>query len=321
MKRFKNILYVFQSYEDQSQAIARAVSLAENNQAALTVLDVLPSDSVDIGLPPGGPVSAELGAVLKSGRRKAMEALVEPHRKRLEIRLESAEGIQFLEVIRAVLRGGHDLVIKPAEDPEWLERLFGSEDMHLLRKCPCPVWLMKPGEKSNYQCIVAAVDFDPADPDTVDRGINREIVELAVSLALSDFASLHLVHAWDAPAVNLLRMWSDDPEAAVAGYLETERTRHRIGIESLSRKLRQEIGDETCDYLSPRFHLINGAARKVIPQVAAEVQADLMIMGTVARTGIPGLIIGNTAESILDQLRCSVLAVKPPGFVSPVTLD
>ena len=44
-------------------------------------------------------------------------------------------------------------------------------------------------------------------------------------------------------------------------------------------------------------------------------------MGTVARTGIPGLLIGNTAETILQRVDCSVLAVKPDGFVSPVGLD
>jgi nucleotide-binding universal stress UspA family protein len=43
-------------------------------------------------------------------------------------------------------------------------------------------------------------------------------------------------------------------------------------------------------------------------------------MGTVARSGIPGLIMGNTAEAILTELECSVLAIKPPGFVTPVTL-
>ena len=48
---------------------------------------------------------------------------------------------------------------------------------------------------------------------------------------------------------------------------------------------------------------------------------DLIVMGTVARTGIPGLIIGNTAESTLSQIHCSVLAVTPPGFVTPVTLE
>jgi nucleotide-binding universal stress UspA family protein len=41
----------------------------------------------------------------------------------------------------------------------------------------------------------------------------------------------------------------------------------------------------------------------------------------VARTGIPGLIIGNTAESVLSKIDCSVLAVKPPNFITPVTLE
>ncbi len=46
-----------------------------------------------------------------------------------------------------------------------------------------------------------------------------------------------------------------------------------------------------------------------------------VVMGAVARTGIPGFIMGNTAETILNQIGCSVLAVKPPGFVTPVTLE
>ena len=51
-----------------------------------------------------------------------------------------------------------------------------------------------------------------------------------------------------------------------------------------------------------------------------EVEADLVVIGTVGRTGIPGLIIGNTAENVLQTTSASVLAVKPSGFVSPVTL-
>ncbi|ABM21246.1 MAG: universal stress protein [Gammaproteobacteria bacterium] len=45
---------------------------------------------------------------------------------------------------------------------------------------------------------------------------------------------------------------------------------------------------------------------------------DLIVMGTVGRVGIPGLIIGNTAESILEQAKCSVLAIKPEGFKTPI---
>jgi len=70
--------------------------------------------------------------------------------------------------------------------------------MHLLRKCPCPVWIMKPPEKSKYSSILAAVDFDPVNPKVSDQVLNREILELASSLALTDSASLHIVHAWEA---------------------------------------------------------------------------------------------------------------------------
>ena len=46
---------------------------------------------------------------------------------------------------------------------------------------------------------------------------------------------------------------------------------------------------------------------------------DILVMGTVARTGIPGFIMGNTAENLIQELKCSLLATKPNGFVSPIT--
>ncbi len=69
------------------------------------------------------------------------------------------------------------------------------------------------------------------------------------------------------------------------------------------------------------FHVIKGHAQHVVPELASELAADLVVMGTVARTGIAGLFMGNTAEDILTQLDCSVLTIKPPGFTSPVTLE
>jgi nucleotide-binding universal stress UspA family protein len=50
-----------------------------------------------------------------------------------------------------------------------------------------------------------------------------------------------------------------------------------------------------------------------------EQDIDLLVMGTVCRTGISGFLIGNTAEEVLNQIDCSVLTVKPEGFVTPVT--
>jgi nucleotide-binding universal stress UspA family protein len=67
-----------------------------------------------------------------------------------------------------------------------------------------------------------------------------------------------------------------------------------------------------------RIHLPKGEAGELIPEVAERERIDLVVMGTVARSGIPGFFIGNTAERILHSLPSSVLAVKPDGFVSPV---
>jgi nucleotide-binding universal stress UspA family protein len=59
----------------------------------------------------------------------------------------------------------------------------------------------------------------------------------------------------------------------------------------------------------------------VIVELAAAENSDLIIMGTIGRTGIPGLLIGNTAETVLGQVDCSVLTVKPEGFDTPVRLE
>lgn len=320
MKLFKSILYVAGATADEDAALARAASLAGNNQARLTVIDVIAPLAPGGALPAGGPGPAELHEYRLAERRKALESRLAPYQN-LDIRVEVRTGHTSIEAIRAVLRDGHDLVLKRAEDPRWIDRLFGSDDMHLLRTCPCPVWLLKPAEPANYASIVAAVDFDAFEPASITQELNRRLLDLAGSLALSDFAALHVVHAWEAPAETLLRTWSDTPDEAASNYVEGERLRHQNALDRLQDHLRGELDPKAYEYLAPRFHLVHGPAATTIPEQAARLNADLVVMGTVARTGVSGWLIGNTAETILDQLECSVLAVKPPGFTSPVKLD
>lgn len=64
--------------------------------------------------------------------------------------------------------------------------------------------------------------------------------------------------------------------------------------------------------------LLKGEPEDLIPATITDTKIDILIMGTVARTGISGFIIGNTAENILQKIDCSLLALKPQGFVSPV---
>ncbi|MGE3775104.1 MAG: universal stress protein [Gammaproteobacteria bacterium] len=312
MQGFENILCVVATQDtDGGPALRRALATAESSQARLTVATVLPALSV------GRP---EQQAILIERVRSALAAMTAEYGSDLAIEHEVLVGTAFLEVIRAVLARRFDLLIKTAERPSFIARLFGSDDMHLLRKCPCPVWLTHPEEKANYESILAAVDIAEEAAGADVGALNRQILHLASALALSDPADLHVLHVWDAVLEQTVRSWSANPDREAASYVQGERQLHERGMKALEAYLRAELGKEAYEYLAPDFHLQRAAPATQIPKAALQFGADLVVMGTVARTGIAGLFIGNTAEAVLEQLHCSVLAVKPAGFISPVTL-
>jgi nucleotide-binding universal stress UspA family protein len=197
--------------------------------------------------------------------------------------------------------------------------------MHLLRKCPCPLWLVKPQAPSPCRRILATVDVDAAYPEAeldTRHALNLQVLELASSLAISDFAELHIAHAWHAVGESAMRGgFMTAPEKKIIAYVEQVRRERARGLDMLVREVTGDMGQDVLDYLKPQTHLLKGWARKEIPALAKRIEADLVVMGTVARTGVPGLLMGNTAETILNQIDCSVLAIKPPGFVTPVTQE
>ena len=326
MQRFKKILCVMEHGEASKPALERAVALAENNQAELKVVDVIPRLSAGTGMPDGGPVSRDYQAAMVSGHEARIAALVEPYLQRLDIQHKVLLGTSFLEVIREVLRNGHDLVIKCPESPSWLDRFFSGDDMHLLRKCPCPVWLVKPEAPRSYKRILAAVDVDESYLPTelaTRHALNVQILEVAASLALSEFADLHVVHVWDSiyESISGFVISSEISPEKEALNIDQERRQHQQWLDTLLRNSGNKATRDALGYLKPQTHLIKGGARKEIPMLAKRLQIDCIVMGTVARTGIRGYIMGNTAETILEQIDCSVLAIKPPGFVTPVALE
>jgi nucleotide-binding universal stress UspA family protein len=230
-------------------------------------------------------------------------------------------GRPFVEIIRQVLRNDHDLVIKSAKAATHLENtLFGSTDMHLLRKCPCPVWIIKPTEHHQYRRILAAVDQDPENAGT--DVLNCQILEMSASLALAEFSELHVVHAWQLVVERYLRSpLTGGTDAEVDAMMTEEASKRQRWLEDLVNTYAAKADKDAVDYLTPQLHLVKGDAKRTVPTTARELDVDLVVMGTVARTGIAGLFIGNTAESILNQLNCSVLTIKPTAFVSPVTLE
>ena len=311
MERFKNILVVHEDDEAGRSTLSRAVDLATRNQAELTLIQVIGKIPTDYqmlitSLPPD-----EIMRMVIEERTRRLEQYAASFSRPIRVRVVA--GREFLEIIRDVLRNNHDLVLKTARGMTGaMGMLFGSTAMHLLRKCPCPVWLIKPGSEQSFQRIMAAVDVVPLEFE--ENTLNRKIVKLAGSLTRMGNGALYIVHAWEKMdtvfSPGKLNYFSDSIETLI----NESRKIHTKWLNDLLDK---------CDLTDIKYekHVQSGWAEEIIPQFAERNDIDLIVMGTVCRTGIPGFFIGNTAEKIVHKVNCSVLAIKPEGFETPVRLE
>ncbi|WP_421861754.1 universal stress protein [Motiliproteus sp.] len=305
MNGFSNILYFADAELGSTPALERAIALAERHNARLTLMDVVDRLAPIASLKQ--QLNHDINEIVQQFQVQALNKLVsgiEPLRYPVQVKVNSGWG--FIEVIREVMSGTYDLLIKSAHNG--CERRLSSGDMHLLRKCPCPVWIDRSSTTTAYRSILAAVDpTSEHHDDCADR-----VLELAAMVANNDGAQLGLVHAWQLAGESMLRDGLLEFEnAQLESLLEQQRSSQAQAVESLLKQHQLSSGDV-------EVHLQKGPASQVINQVREQVGADLVVMGTVGRTGLPGFIIGNTAEDVLQQSCCSVLAVKPSGFVSPV---
>ncbi|HKL78543.1 MAG TPA: universal stress protein [Gammaproteobacteria bacterium] len=307
MERFKKILFFADPQGTNDTALNRAVDLAERQGARLTVVDVVEAVPAEVGRLLRSWSSEQLARLLHEERAAELESIAERARDR-QVRTEVRvlTGTPFLEVIREVLRGGHDLVIKGTTPAPGLD----STDMHLMRKCPVPLWVLKGSYGREPFRILAAVDPGPEEP----ADLNHKILELAHSLALREGAELHVAHAWQLAGEHILRsgrahMPTDEVETLMAGVKESH---WRWLNELLAHYARRKVRAVP--------HLLQGNPAAALTDFAAEQEVDLIVMGTVARTGLAGFFIGNTAETVLERADCSLLAVKPDGFRTPVSL-
>jgi len=304
MNRFKNILYVSDGQTDTCSALERAMALAENNHARLTVVDVI--DAVDEDEKIHERFGVSLNRLLHDHRLNELASLIEPYQTDDQIIYTRVlSGSMFAEIIKMVMQGNYDLVIKASSSPANLEEhLLGSTDMHLLRKCPSPVWIDRPGKAIPYQQILAAVD------PLGDAGAANNIMQLATSLAAREKAQLQVVHAWQFYGESMIRNGRAKLSIAEADALVDGEYKRRV--DKLNTLLKN-YGLSTDD---DNVHLVKDQAVPGILQ--ASESADLIVMGTIGRVGVPGFFIGNTAEEVMQMTQASILAVKPDGYISPL---
>jgi nucleotide-binding universal stress UspA family protein len=317
MKRFKNILLVCNFDAKQHMSVERAVSLAKQNEARLTVFSVVKELPADVRMTITSMLPQELLELVIHDRQEKIDALAaDMGQQGVDARTQVVTGTPFLEIVRQVLRDKHDLVILAAEGKGGVkERLFGSTSMHLMRKCPCPVWVVKPAKREKYKRILAAVDTASDFPDHERESLNPLIMQLASSLARMDGSEFHLVQVWSVFAEGYLEVRGQMEANSVTKLRKDTKRQY-------TRKLDSLLAGVDLKGIVVHKHLPRSDnSSRVIVKLAKSKKIDLLVMGTVCRTGLAGFFIGNTAEKVLSEVDCSVLTVKPEGFVTPVTLE
>jgi nucleotide-binding universal stress UspA family protein len=300
---FERILVNVNSMMGDQPELRQAMELAGRMQSRLTLVDVLPD------VPPAARrfVSASIEQELVDHRWERLRQIAATAPSGTEVAV--LRGTPGISLVREVLRGGYDLLIRAHGLEKSGTPAYGPIDMQLLRKCPCPVWLVGAGSPVPPRRILAAIDASCNDPGEAD--LNRAIIDTALSVRGAQ-DPVTLLYAWSAYGYDLLerRMSREEFQAFVAA-----------ASDAAAQDLHGFVSGLGARRADVRPVLLEGEPHEVLSQHAREHNVDLVVLGSVARTGLAGFVMGNTAERILRELRGSVLAIKPASFVSPVTLE
>ncbi|HJL15696.1 MAG TPA: amino acid permease [Sandaracinaceae bacterium LLY-WYZ-13_1] len=298
--RFESVLVVHPQGVVHPEVVSFVEELAKANHARMTLAE--PDDRT--------PRASRSPEAVEAAGRSARAGALEPVARRLrdegvDARSLVLSGRSWLAVVREVLREEHDLLVVESASPA---RGFGSDVQHLLRKCPCPVWVVRPDRGLRPARVLVALDTTAT--DDAHRTLNTEILGFAATVTEQTGAELHIVHAWHEVPEEQPQDVGVAATVADGGAPDWHA--------DYDRRLHVLLRPHHFDRQRTHIHLIEGEPSKVIPEVAEAQDVDLIIMGTVCRTGVSGFLIGNTAENVLQRVDRAVLAVKPRGFVTPV---
>lgn len=313
MDEFTHVVFFADGSEGEAEALARTADIAAHVGARVTVLDVVPLFAT---LSSGPATSAQnLQTSLVDERQKVLEAAVAQLAPTVQMSVQVEVGENnATAVIQFVQQNNVSLLLKAADQHNLItEALFGSTDLQLIRKCPCPVWILKPGALPQIRQVLGAVDLTHDTDDSL--AFAQEIIDTVQRIANMEDARGHLITAWQPPTRP--QIINQDAQQEFQAYVDGYQAEITHRYQRIIRNDDSNIPG--LDQLEAS--ILRGKPSTMITHYVTTHDIDLLVMGSVTRTGIPGLIFGNTAERVLHHVDCSVLILKPGGFVSPVTVE
>lgn len=306
MINYNHLLAVIEPDREAQPALSRAIELAEKTSADITAFMVIYDFSYEMTT----MLSADERDAMRDAVIKDRQAWLEDELNRYSDAVTISVVVQwhnraYESIIRYAVHHHCDIVVKATKPHDDLTSvIFTPTDWHLLRKCPTPVLLVKDHDWPDDGNIIAAVNVGTEDKEHAQ--LNEKLTVIAQDYAELLSGNVNLVNCYPSTPLNIA---IEVPEFDPTSYNNSVKNHHLEEIERHSQ--RYGISLDNC-------HVKEGLPEKVIPLIADEIDAELVIIGTVGRVGLSAALIGNTAEHVIDSMKCDVLAIKPDGFQSPI---
>ena len=270
MTQETNLLVVYDPLREDQPALERARAIALRVPATIHLFACVHADSAD-----QAATSEDIQALI-SARQVDLDRLAADLVERgIAVTTEVDWDNNWTRaVVRASKKRGADVVLKSSFKHSTGQRIFNrTSDWTLTRECLCPVMLVKEELEPVKPRVLAAVDIC-ATNESYEQ-LNRNVIGLSQRILSGHGAEVHYVNAFqDFKGV-------PDRQALV----------------------------EHCATDSERVHIKLGKPYRVIADQAKRLDANLVVVGNSARSGISGALMGNTVEKVLDRVECDVLSV------------
>jgi nucleotide-binding universal stress UspA family protein len=282
-----------------AEACSLAARLANRLEARLVVFHAVPL--VDLAQEIGTRKDRTRESVLSDARQGLQawleEAVPAEWRRFLAIEVQLAVGDPAQEIAAAA--AGADLIVMGTHGRSGLAHLvMGSVTAAVLRTARVPVLALRAGQADRPLTAVKRILW-ATDLSATSEGAWRYALLLADMLAAEVFL-LHVVSAAQVVVGPGL------PAPFPGEWLDAE-------IAARDRDLASRQGEVEARGLAARRKVTVGAPAATILAEAEVEQADLIVTGTHGRRGLPHVLLGSVAETVIRKAPCPVLAVQAPA--------
>lgn len=290
MHRFKKIALIFDLSKSNAILLDHANELVKHNGVAVHII-------------------VHTRVLLKPDQVKSIKSSINA-KVDFDYQFEYMDDNAVIEIVQYCHKNQIDIVLMESDMVQGIKRIFHSSlTQSLVRKLHCPLWIVQRPVSKTYQRIVVAVD---PTQDGEALALNDKLIEIGTSFAQQQSAECIVLTAWHLEGeVAISGPFLHTPIAEINALKAQCKIEHARAFEVLQARHTDRLTG------SPTV-LIEGEAGLVIPEYIEKNNIDMVLLGTVGRTGVKGFLIGNTAETLINQLDCSIMAVKPDGFQSPV---